>query len=82
MGTKSAQGRNKGTSDKGASTTETASSTLTTGPMSAFASGAISENVPKAGIVMGNVANCEHNVTEIIPATADGTPSSPRAKVA
>ena len=79
MGTTSAQVRNGPTSEKGASTIDTASSTLTTGPMTAFANGAMSENVPKAGMVMGSVASCEHSVTESTLATPDGTPSSPNA---
>ena len=79
MGTTSAQARNGPTSEKGTSTIDTASSTLTTGPMTAFANGAMSENVPKAGMVMGSVANCEHSVTESILAMPDGTPSSPKA---
>ena len=79
MGTTGAQVRNGATSEKGTSTIDTASSTLTTGPMTAFASGAMSENVPKAGMVMGSVANCEHSVTESILAMPDDTPSSPKA---
>ena len=79
MGTTSAQVRNGPTSEKGASTIDTASRTLTTGPMTAFANGAMSENVPKAGMVMGSVASCEHSVTESTLATPDGTPSSPKA---
>ena len=79
MGTISTQGRNRGTIEQGTSTTETASSTLTTGPITALASGAISENVPNAGIVMGSVASCEHNVTESMLATPGGTLSSPKA---
>ena len=79
MGTTSAQVRNGPTSEKGARTIDTASSTLTTGPMTAFANGAMSENVPKAGTVMGSVASCEHSVTESMPATPDGKPSSPKA---
>ena len=80
MGTTSAQVRNGATSEeKGTSTIDTTSSTLTTGPRTAFASGAMSENVPKAGMVMGSVASCEHSVTESMPATPDGTLSSPKA---
>ena len=79
MGTTSAQVRNGPTSEKGASAIDTASRTLTTGPMTAFANGAMSENVPKAGMVMGSVASCEHSVTESTLATPDGTPSSPNA---
>ena len=79
MGTMSAQVRKGATSEKGTSTIDTASSTLTTGPMTAFASGAMSDNVPKAGMVMGSVANCEHSVAESMLATPDGTPSSPKA---
>ena len=78
MGTTSAQVRNGATSEKGASTIDTASSRLTTGPMTAFASGAMSENVPKTGMVMGSVANCEHSVTESMLAIPVGTPSSPK----
>ena len=79
MGTTSAQACNGSTSEKGTSTIDTASRRLTTGPMTAFASGAMSENVPKAGMVMGSVANCEHSVTESMLATPDGTPSLPKA---
>ena len=79
MGTTSAQVRNGPTSEKGARTIDTASSTLTTGPMTAFANGAMSENVPKVGMVMGSVASCEHSVTESMLAKPDGTPSSPKA---
>ena len=79
MGTTSAQGRNRGTNEHGASTIETASNTLTTGPITAFAIGAMSEKVPNAGTVMGSVASCEQSVTESIPAMPAGTPNSPKA---
>ena len=79
MGTTSAPCRSSGASEQGASTTDVASSTLITGPITAFASGAISENVPNAGTVTGSVASCEHSVTDNMLATPDGTPSSPKA---
>ena len=79
MGTTSAQACNGATSEKGTSTIDTASSRLTTGPMTAFANGAMSENVPKAGMIMGSVASCEQSVTESMPAIPVGTPSSPKA---
>ena len=79
MGTTIVPWLNSGTSEQGASTTDDASSTLITGPITAFASGAMSENVPNAGMVTGSVASCEHSVTDKILATPDGTPSSPKA---
>ena len=79
MGTASDQFCNGTTSEQGTSTSDTASSTLTTGPINAFASGAMSENVPKAGMVIGSVASCEHGVTESMLAMPVGTPSSIKA---
>ena len=79
MGTTIVPWLNSGTSEQGASTTDDASSTLITGPITAFASGAMSENVPNAGMVTGSVASCEHIVTDKIPATPDGTLSSHKA---
>ena len=79
MGTTSAPWLNSGTSEQGASTTDEASSTLITGPITAFAIGAMRENVPNAGIVTGRVASCEHSVTDKILATPERTPSSTKA---
>jgi len=79
MGTTRATRLNSGTSEQGTSTTDDASSTLITGPITAFASGAMSENVPNVGMVTGRVASCEHSVTDKILATPEGTPSSTKA---